>query len=97
MPSHSPAGERTHCVYQYQHIDDLSFILRPSQIDEMVGLAPQVEIEEVFRQHGWEGDGQVGVLWFPPFVSGTSNLLKRREKNTPTRGLAGTCLRPVSK
>lgn len=63
------ARKQSYYVYQYQHIDDLSFVLRPDQIDPMVELEPQAYIEELFRQHGWEGDGRVGILWFPPFVS----------------------------
>lgn len=63
-------------VYEYQHLDDLSFIkpiedhftsdyfyIKPDNIEEKIS-----EIKQLFSSHGWEGDGDIGVIWFPPFV-----------------------------
>lgn len=68
MPERAKSPKR-YFVYEYHHVDDLGFLRRPEDVDPMIGLAKQAEIEELFRQHGWEGDGQVSILWFPPFVS----------------------------
>jgi hypothetical protein len=49
-------------------IDDLSFIQKP----EVLGL-PDLDktlerVRTCFQAAGWEGDGEIGVLWLPPFV-----------------------------
>ncbi|CAF1786146.1 hypothetical protein [Bacillus subtilis] len=60
-------------VYEYQHLDDLSFI---KPIEEHFKDSPNEgpneefidELKQLFRSCGWEGDGQLGVIWLPPFV-----------------------------
>lgn len=55
-------------VYSYMFIDDLSFIQKP----EVLGFPDLNDtIEHVrarFLDAGWEGDGDIGVFWLPPFV-----------------------------
>ncbi len=55
-------------VYRYEHLDDLSFIRKRDDIDPMIKLPAEDEIAVLFRRHGWEGDGEIGLLWLPPFV-----------------------------
>jgi hypothetical protein len=59
-------------VYQYQFLDDLSFVRSPH---EVFGESAKEEIDaylaalrQRFTGAGWEGDGRIGVIWFPPFV-----------------------------
>ncbi|MBW9317315.1 hypothetical protein, partial [Bacillus subtilis] len=56
-------------VYEYQHLDDLSFI---KPIEEHFKDNPNKEfideLKQLFRSCGWEGDGRLGVIWLPPFV-----------------------------
>jgi hypothetical protein len=59
-------------IYTYTFLDDLSFIKNPydyfkydkkDKIDDAISL-----IGERFKEHGWEGDGSLGIIWLPPFV-----------------------------
>jgi hypothetical protein len=59
-------------VYQYHHLDDLSFARKPEKV--FANLKPAElkrlvdAVEQRFRTAGWEGDGKLEVLWLPPFV-----------------------------
>lgn len=59
-------------VYEYTFLDDLEFI-RP--IEEYLQYLSEAEKERyigalktLFLNHGWEGDGELGVIWLPPFI-----------------------------
>jgi hypothetical protein len=59
-------------VYQYHFLDDLSFVRNPHDVftesaKEEVD-AYLAALRERFTSAGWEGDGKIGVIWFPPFV-----------------------------
>lgn len=58
-------------VYSFEHIDVRSFERHPAEVldvgpDELELLTRGVAT--LFEQHGWEGDGDVCLLWLPPFV-----------------------------
>jgi hypothetical protein len=59
-------------VYQYHFLDDLSFIRRPEDVfDE--SEKGEIEsfvaaVKDRFREAGWEGDGEIGIIWLPPFA-----------------------------
>ena len=59
-------------VYRYHHLDDLSFIRKPSDVFRELGpreLERLVEaVKTRFLVAGWEGDGNLGLIWLPPFV-----------------------------
>jgi hypothetical protein len=58
-------------VCSYQFLDDLSFIRRPEDVFNAPKSALDKYVEAVkerFKTAGWEGDGNVGILWLPPFV-----------------------------
>jgi hypothetical protein len=60
-------GSTTLYVYQWSHIDTFEWIFRP----QVYGGDWQPEIERAriaFLASGWEGDGEIGVIWLPPFV-----------------------------
>lgn len=66
-------------VYAYCFLDDLSFIRNPADvIDEWSKIFPfgktsdldkLVEaVKQRLLEAGWEGDGQLGLIWLPPFT-----------------------------
>lgn len=64
-------------VYEYTFLDDLSFIQSPAAFYEAISVTgrPDYSLDEVvgavrarFLAAGWEGDGNIGVIWLPPFV-----------------------------
>ncbi len=59
-------------VYQYTFLDDDAFILDPfdyfiqesrESIEEFIQ-----GVRQLFIRSGWEGDGDIGLIWLPPFV-----------------------------
>ncbi len=75
LPSGLPLGDiedvSAITVCNYQFLDDLSFIRRPEDVFDApkAALDKYVDaVKERFKQAGWEGDGEVGILWLPPFV-----------------------------
>ena len=66
-------------VYSYCFIDDLTFIQNPIDVNEQwknnspfLGINKLNEIIELvknrFAEEGWEGDGEIGLMWLPPFI-----------------------------
>jgi hypothetical protein len=59
-------------VYEYTFLDDLQFIKPPEEVfayEEPVQLNAVTEaVKKKFLDAGWEGDGDIGILWLPPFV-----------------------------
>lgn len=59
-------------IYQYTFLDDLSFIKKPGDVfcdnskEDLDSIVHK--IKKVFLSAGWEGDGEVGVIWLPPFI-----------------------------
>jgi hypothetical protein len=53
--------------YRFEWIDNLHFILPPARFvkdaERYVAVA-----KERFVEAGWWGDGDIGILWLPPFV-----------------------------
>lgn len=55
-------------VETFQFIDNLEHIIRPEEVLE--NAAESVEIvKNAFLSAGWEGDGDIGLIWLPPFVN----------------------------
>jgi hypothetical protein len=60
-------------VYQYHHLDDLSFVRKPEDVFSDT-LSPtdfnrlMEAVKERFLKAGWEGDGSFGIIWLPPFL-----------------------------
>ncbi|WP_140873866.1 hypothetical protein [Myxococcus xanthus] len=60
-------------TYHYEHLDDLSFLRTPSEVFREHGyeenLSPWLQsISELLKKVGWEGDGELRLLWLPPFA-----------------------------
>jgi hypothetical protein len=66
-----PSALREFRAYGYEWIDSLHFIQRPEEFlplpDEQLDLYLAVARER-FKEAGWHGDGDIGLLWLPPFV-----------------------------
>ena len=58
---------RSFRVYAFEWIDNLLFVLPPDRFlkDPTAHVAAA---REAFLQAGWDGDGEIGLLWLPPFV-----------------------------
>src|SRR5262245_4170051 len=57
-------------VYGYEWIDDLHFVRPPGEFLASPEQLPQylAVARERFLGAGWHGDGDIGLLWLPPFV-----------------------------
>jgi len=66
-------------VYSYCFLDDLTFIQNPISVNRdwknnslFLGVnnldEVMEEVKQRFLQEGWEGDGEIGLIWIPPFV-----------------------------
>jgi hypothetical protein len=71
-------------VYSYCFLDDLTFIRQPAKVFKdwqknlpFVGTDNLDETIEAVRQRflreGWEGDGEIGIIWIPPFIDISSD------------------------
>ncbi|MEC5146973.1 DUF2528 domain-containing protein [Chitinophaga sp. 212800010-3] len=51
----------------YEWIDNLNFTINPEDClknaDEYISIA-----KEMFLNAGWEGDGEIELMWIPPFM-----------------------------
>lgn len=65
-----PSQMQSYYVYTYEHIDILNFLPPASDMlgkytgcDELLKQAA-----DLFSRNGWEGDGEIRLMWFPPFL-----------------------------
>jgi len=76
---YSPEHLKTFKVDIYEWIDNLNFTLKPSEClsnyKEYIKIA-----EELFLEAGWDGDGEIELMWIPPFAI-------KNEKIEPNIGL----------
>ena len=66
----SPNIVHTYWVYDYEHIDILEFMLPVNLVLSAcpTGAAIVDNLKKLFLIHGWEGDGEIRFMWFPPFL-----------------------------
>jgi hypothetical protein len=66
----TPDKVRSWHFYAYEYLDDLFFMPPARQVlgDWEHAAALIEQVENCFRQIGWEGDGEMQILWLPPFV-----------------------------
>lgn len=64
---YSPEAMASFAVYAYEWIDNLHFIQPPERFlaDPSGHVAAA---RAAFLRAGWEGDGEIGLLWLPRFV-----------------------------
>ena len=58
-----------HC-YGFEYVDELSFMPKASEALKDWNSAEQViqAVSKKFDWMGWEGDGDIQLMWLPPFV-----------------------------
>ena len=58
---------RTFKVVMYEWIDNLNFTIRPG--DCLANAGEYISVaKEMFLEAGWEGDGEIELMWIPPFM-----------------------------
>ncbi|WDF57894.1 hypothetical protein PQ462_14320 [Flavobacterium sp. KACC 22758] len=64
---YKPEELKTFKLYVYEWIDNLNFTFDPNHFlpnaDEYKKIAANL-----FKNAGWEGDGDIELIWIPPFV-----------------------------
>lgn len=71
----------------YECMDNLNFTLSPKDCvenpDEYISIAKQRFLED-----GWEGDGDVKLMWIPPFIlMWIPRFMLKRQKQWETKGV----------
>lgn len=68
--AYSPEQMRAFHAYGYEYIDYRQFALAPEAVLGTRDKAlPYIEeAKSLFYELGWQGDGEVELLWLPPFV-----------------------------
>lgn len=65
--NYSPETLPTFRVYAYEWIDNLNFTIPPEECLE--NAAEYVSIaSKIFLDAGWYGDGNIELMWIPPFI-----------------------------
>jgi hypothetical protein len=66
----NPRSIHKYFVYEYQHLDELEFIKDAHRYTQHIPNRDEIlkEVSHLFEHSGWEGDGDLGLIWFPPFV-----------------------------
>lgn len=66
----NPQRVRDFIVYKYEHIDLLEFMPLAASILQELSNAEDIlrEVRVRFARAGWEGDGEIQIMWLPPFV-----------------------------
>jgi hypothetical protein len=70
-----PMDVKEYHVYSYHHIDDGQF-LSPKDVfkaikeleDDQITDKIIEQIKGLFLKAGWEGDGDIELIWIPPFL-----------------------------
>lgn len=62
-------------VLEYQFIDNFNCLHNPADI---YGDSPELDlkianVKQKFLDYGWEGDGEINIIWIPPFLDQASN------------------------
>lgn len=60
-------------TYRYEHLDDLAFLRDPTDVFLEHGCEEDLSawlkaVGDLLSDAGWEGDGDLRILWFPPFA-----------------------------
>jgi len=66
----NPRIVQNYSVYCYEHLDSNFFMRRAANLLASVFNRDEIlrEVQKRLLQAGWEGDGEVELIWLPPFV-----------------------------
>lgn len=64
------AGVKHWRLYSYEYLDDLSFMPLARDLFDGWDEGKKIvdEVEERLKKFGWDGDGELQVMWLPPFA-----------------------------
>lgn len=65
--NYPPEKLRSFNVIPYRWIDNLNFTIRPEECLEDVNDYLNV-VKDMFLEAGWDGDGEIELMWIPPFM-----------------------------
>ncbi|MGO4288982.1 hypothetical protein [Chitinophaga sp. RAB17] len=65
--NYPPEELRTFSVVMYEWIDNLNFTIRPDECLTNVEDYTKI-VNEMFLEAGWDGDGEIELMWIPPFM-----------------------------
>ena len=62
----------------FEYIDNLNFALNAETYLEGNSSRDQYisKAKEIFRRIGWHGDGEIQLIWLPPFLFGSYGLTR---------------------
>jgi hypothetical protein len=64
---YEPNELRSFHLFTHEWIDNLNFTFKPH--DFLPNANPYIQVaEELFRDAGWNGDGEIQLIWVPPFM-----------------------------
>lgn len=66
--------KKTIRVEQFQFIDNLEHIIDPKDVEGNYEERTE-DVKKAFLENGWEGDGEIGLIWIPPFIEDTGDGL----------------------
>ncbi|OIN57389.1 hypothetical protein [Arsenicibacter rosenii] len=65
--TYSPDKLQAFEVIMYEWIDNLNFTIDPKECIDNAGEYIAV-VKGTFLEAGWDGDGEVELMWIPPFM-----------------------------
>lgn len=67
LVKYAPSELKNFHLYSYEWIDNLHFTLPPHLF--LANASEYIQVaKELFSKAGWDGDGQVQLIWIPPFM-----------------------------
>ena len=67
-------------IMAYEWIDNLNFTINPNDVIENASEYISIA-KERFLEDGWDGDGDIQLMWVPPF------MLRQEKQWTFTKGI----------
>lgn len=66
MINYSPDELKNFQVMSYEWVDNLNFTLAPDEC--LKNPEPYIQmVKALFLENGWQGDGDIRLMWIPPF------------------------------
>lgn len=72
--NYPPEELESFIVHAYEYIDNLHFLLSPEIFLDNAEVYISIAKEQ-FLNAGWDGDGEIKLLWVPPFCMETETTM----------------------